>query len=233
MINMNKTFMAGITLAFLLYLIQPASALYGGEMVNYSFAQCDYLTVNITDCVQGEWNAQGCIEQTTCNFLCQCSDNYILNLTPAQNSVGAFTIVMTNYFNNEENQTSVTVGNGGIINYGFVPPNGQCRIDGCSPGYHCIISTGKYWGRCLLIENETALINDTSISGEPKIVEISIADSTGISATTSGGNGTQTDYNVLYLIIIISIIAIIVAVWKLRKKPVNNTDNSNPENKQV
>ena len=95
---MNKTLL-GVTPLVLLLSVYPALAAVGGESLYFEFERCEHLTVNINPCEPNEWTANGCTEQSTGNWHCGCHDNYQLNLTPAVNSFGTFTITMTNYYN--------------------------------------------------------------------------------------------------------------------------------------
>jgi hypothetical protein len=98
----------------LMFLPIPINALYGGETINYTFANCQNLTVNITNSQMKEWSASpNCTEETAGNFNCNCSDNWTLYLTPATNAVGNYTITMTNGFYAETQNVVVSYGGGG------------------------------------------------------------------------------------------------------------------------
>ena len=99
----------GILPLFLLFFVASVSAIYGGETASYEIEKCSFLVVNITPCESDEWIVEGCVETSDCGFECECHDNYILNLTPAVNSVGSFIILMNyNYYVEEQPQPQIT-----------------------------------------------------------------------------------------------------------------------------
>ena len=153
---MNKILVGAIPILSLL-MISPAFAIqiFGGQPITYTFDKCTYLVVNITPSELHEWTAQGCDELVAGNFYCNCYDNFNLVLTPAVNSVGDFTITMTNYYYAPPQVTQI------IISGGWVPPGGMCQVDGCEPGYTCVKNTSSiYWGKCLNV-SKIAPTNNT------------------------------------------------------------------------
>lgn len=119
--NIKK--IAMISIALLLF-PAIAYAIYGGETVSYNFTSCQNLIVNITNTQMNEWSASpNCTEETAGNFNCNCSDNWTLNLTPAVNSVGTFTISVTDYYSQSVQTQTTTIfvpsAGGGGSSFGF------------------------------------------------------------------------------------------------------------------
>jgi hypothetical protein len=82
--------------------------IFGGDTISYNFSKCEWLTINITPTILGEWRASpNCIEQTAGNFYCTCKDKWNLSLSPKPNSVGIFKLIIKNYY--EEPPTKLTV----------------------------------------------------------------------------------------------------------------------------
>jgi len=80
--------------AFLLLLPLNAYAqpIFGGETVSYTIDRCEQLSVSIIPSEDGEWAVDGCEMTNPTLWLCDCFDNFVLNLTPAVNAIGTFDI---------------------------------------------------------------------------------------------------------------------------------------------
>lgn len=217
---MKKIIMA----ILILLMVSPAFALFGGETVSYNFSKCNYLTVNITPCEDNEWTVENCIEESIGNFYCSCNDDYNLNLTPAVNSVGTFVITMTNFYEEEQPIVrQVFIPSSG----NFVPSGGMCRIDGCMPGYECVIPEGEYWGRCLKKEIKfEEILNESNRTVEIEIVEPIII---GESVSTP----QSVESNVEIYITIIGIIVFIVLIFYLLYKRYITTTTLNPSDANI
>ena len=154
-----------------------ASAIYGGETISYTFPKCNYLTINISNCEANEWKAQGCTEDSICNFYCSCYDNYILHLTPAVNSVGNFTIAITNYYFEEGQEPArqiIYYGANGLTwscSYCDMPlPGYACTDENCIPSYNCTN------GKCLSFEGLTPIVETRNITNISIIQPITVND---------------------------------------------------------
>jgi len=162
--------MIGILLTFC-FSIVSVNAIYGGETISFPFEKCQDLLVNITPCEVGEWVAENCVEESICNFVCDCTDDYVLNLTVAENSVGTFEITLTNYWYEEEVEIRIGGGTGGRILTTPITCNFNCQTscvdddnspscfrrvshgtDGCLSGIIC----------CESIEKECPIITTTT-----------------------------------------------------------------------
>jgi len=97
-------------LLFLLFfvLFSISYAWYGGETRGFFFTKCDKIEVDIFGVENyGEWDADPyCVETSPGHFECNCSDNFMLYLTPAPNAVGSYNITITNYY--EEKVRTIT-----------------------------------------------------------------------------------------------------------------------------
>ena len=196
---MNKLLLGLVPI--LLLLASPVLAIFGGEAINFTFAKCSYLTANITPSELEEWSAQSCIEQSAGNFYCVCNDNYILNLTPAQNSVGTFVITMTNFYGEVQQPIirQVFVGNSN----GWVPINGMCQIDGCQPPYQCIKNNSS-WGKCLLMEGNNT--EPQPVVEKGNITNVSVVQPMQITSAVGAEQPTGILYLLILIIIIISVV---------------------------
>lgn len=122
-----------------------------GDTINFTIDDCDpYLTVNITPCEPGEWKAENCTEDSTGNFTCECNGKYILNLTPAVNSIGTFEILITYSYYTEKADVHITpIGGWGG---GWV-----CRKEGqscysntsCCKGLICVQEPPSLLKKCI------------------------------------------------------------------------------------
>lgn len=69
-----------------------AQSIFGGETVSYTIDRCEQLSVSIIPSEDGEWIIDGCEMANPTLWLCDCSDNFVLNLTSAANAIGTFDI---------------------------------------------------------------------------------------------------------------------------------------------
>lgn len=115
------------TLTFSLALITTlapvlAQPIFGGEKISYNIPLCEQLTVNITPCEDGEWKVDNCNSTEVGIWYCDCSDNYVLNLTPAVNAVGTYDLEISyTYLAPEPTKETVT--------FEYIPPIGVIYKD--------------------------------------------------------------------------------------------------------
>lgn len=100
----------------------------------------------------------------------------------------------------------------------WVPPGGMCRIDGCSPGYECIIPEGKYWGACIRKE-----ISFEEPSNETKIVNITVEEPFTIGESVSVPQAEE-DNLWIYMTVIGVLILIVIFYWAYKKYVMTNID---------
>ena len=210
---MNKTLLGGLTSLILLLSIYPALALVGGETLSYDFEKCEHLSVNITPCEDGEWTVENCTEESTGNFYCDCDGNYTLNLTPAINSVGTFTITTTKY--GEEEQEVIIYTPGG----GWFPLVGACVPEGshCLKSAECCDKLFCVNNKCVLEENMTGKPGNEVFAEEENFTTEELQEETP-ETPTGFFLLSPTDW---LLGTIVGIIAAAIIIFLLRRKPEN------------
>lgn len=87
--------------------------IHGGETISFEIDRCTFLDIKINPYEPDEWHINtDCVEGQVGHFVCECEDSFILDLTPAINSVGEFDIEITNIYYTEEEQKPVLFGGG-------------------------------------------------------------------------------------------------------------------------
>jgi len=137
---MRKEIVAMLVLGLM---IPSALAIYGGETLNFTLSQCDNFQVFVYPCEGGEWSVEGCNETSACFWSSNCTDNYIVNMTPAQNSWGNFTIEIKYSYLTEGVPVKETVYYSG---------------GGCLPSWEC-----SEWSGCL--KNGTQIRECVDVDG--------------------------------------------------------------------
>jgi len=171
-----KNILMGIFIPIFLILFYPAEALVAGDMISFNFSSCDDLIVNITPFEENEWEVENCIEETIGNFYCDCDDNYQLNLTPAKNSVGNFTIYMTSYYEGIKQETisQISIGGGGFVQPSEEETEVECEEDWtCSEWSECLEGTQTRTcddvNNCGTYNNQPLLSQSCSIEETPPL----------------------------------------------------------------
>lgn len=220
---------------FLLLVIPIVYGLYGGDTWSYLLENCDKYNITITPCEVNEWKINGCIENNTGFWMCNCSDNYSINLTSASNSLGNFTIKIDYMWTTlTETQESVQYQYGG----------------GCLPKWEC-----KSWSACLQNGTQNRECNDIKgCSYKNKITEwracvytvpISkpvdkpIVNETKINATVNEtAEPTENGFNYLILgiiggVVLLGVIAFFLYRYFKRKPARNIEDRYDEEYKEL
>ena len=117
-----------ITIACIFAVIPIAFGMYGSDTLNYPLDRCEKYNVTISPCDIGEWEIEGCNETSTGFWICNCTDNYVLNMTPAKNSVGNFVIEISYvYLFNGIPNTGTSYYYVGTIENETCTPNWDCN----------------------------------------------------------------------------------------------------------